>query len=76
MSGKITHEQQLRTFERKDDVPKPGDPKEEMSVSRPGHGLRSPEARQSEMSVSERGMQQESRQHNKHNEPPKGASKS
>ena len=63
-----TKEQFRRTLERKDDVPKPGDP---ASHPRPAAATArpvNPEARQSEMPVSRQGMHQES-QHNKHNDP-------
>lgn len=68
--GKKTHEQFVRTLERKDDVPKARE-MEQLEESYPagvGRGPRNPEARQSERLVSRRGMNQES-QHNKHNDP-------
>jgi hypothetical protein len=69
MQGKKTHEQQVRILERKSDVPSPhqnGGDFDAGSVA-----LRSPDqdARQSEFSVSRGGMNQESRDHNKHNDP-------
>ncbi len=65
MAGNKTHEQQLRTFERKDDVPRPGDPVADVDSS--SQTARNAKARQSEMPVSRGGMNQESRTHNKHN---------
>jgi hypothetical protein len=71
MPGKKTHEQQIRTFERKPDVPPDGrqmtaelakEVRERDRVSRPRG-----DARQSEFPVSSGGMNQESRDHNKHN---------
>jgi hypothetical protein len=73
MAGKKTHEQQLRTFERKDEVPRPGAPEADNVPSPVEAGPKHPEARRSEMPVSQQGMHQESRQHNKHNRPAKGA---
>jgi hypothetical protein len=68
--GRKTHEQILRTLERKDDVPK--EREMEMALaSEPGEAAKLPrnaEARQSEMAVSRRGMNQES-DHHKHNDP-------
>ena len=65
--GNKTHEQQLRSLERKDDMARPGDP----AISGGGAaGVQPPhdtDARQSEFSVSRGGMHQESRDHNKHN---------
>ncbi len=63
MQGKKTHEQQLRTLERKSDVPKPNELEIPESTShQPRSGIR-----ESEFAVSRRGMHQESRDHNKHN---------
>jgi hypothetical protein len=65
--GQKTHEQQLRTLERKDDMPKGNEPETTtagVSGVEPPHDK---EARQSEFSVSRGGMHQESRDHNKHN---------
>ncbi len=67
--GGTTTEQQKHMLERKDDVPKTteviiGDGTE-IPVGKPA---RHPEARASEFSVSRQGMNQESRQHNKHND--------
>ncbi|WP_137390568.1 hypothetical protein [Rhodoligotrophos defluvii] len=67
MAGSKTHEQQLRTFERKPDIPRPGEPgtdPNDVEIRTPDR-----EARQSEMPVSRGGMNQESRNHNKHNHP-------
>lgn len=66
MQGKKTHEQLVRTLEHKDEVRKPGDPAGAAGADH-GHPLRHPEARQSEFPVSRGGLNQESRQHNKHN---------
>ena len=67
--GKKTHEQFLRNLERKEDVPK----ETEMErLTEPSDVTRTPHARSarlSEMPVSQRGMHQESRDHNKHNNP-------
>ncbi|HEX3487557.1 MAG TPA: hypothetical protein VHT51_21045 [Micropepsaceae bacterium] len=66
MSGRKTHEQFTRNLERKpgiDDPIAPPKPKQ------PDRG-----ARESELPVSQRGMNQES-EHNKHNNPPQGAAK-
>ncbi len=70
MQAKKTHEQFLRGVERKDDVPKA----REAEAAKDGRPAvtRTPEdeeARQSEMAVSRGGMNQESRDHNKHNNP-------
>jgi hypothetical protein len=63
MQGPKTHEQQLRTLERRPDMPDarrqlkdPASPK-----------IRNPDARQSEFSVGQQGMNQES-DHDKHND--------
>ena len=66
MQGKKTHEQQLRILENKDDVPKPGDPKAPAPTAvKTADG----EERESEFPVSRGGLNQESRDHNKHNNP-------
>ena len=67
--GNKTHEQQLRILERKDDVPKAGDPEIAPDAAAGVQPPSDPEARQSEYSVSRGGMHQESRDHNKHNHP-------
>ena len=70
MQGNKTHEQFKRTAERKDDVPRPSEM--ENIAARPEQAsqtLQHEEARQSEFSVSRGGMNQESRDHNKHNNP-------
>jgi hypothetical protein len=67
--GNKTHEQFRRTLERKDDI---ADRQELESAGHPSGSTRTPRAdsaRQSEMPVSRRGMNQESRGHNKHNDP-------
>ena len=67
MQGNKTHEQLVRNLERKDDLPKPAEP-----AGGATPGARAPndaQARQSEMQVSRGGMNQESRDHNKHNNP-------
>ena len=66
MQGNKTHEQLLRTVEKKDDVRKPGDPANPAGADQ-AHPVRHPEARQSEFPVSRGGLTQESRHHNKHN---------
>lgn len=68
LQGRKTHEQHLRTLERKPDVPDRR--QEEASLSRPADGILPPlerEARQAEFPVSRGGLHQESRDHNKHN---------
>jgi hypothetical protein len=70
MAGNKTHEQQLRILEGKDDVPK--EREVEDAASRDATRSRTPhdrDARHSEMAVSRGGMHQESRDHNKHNNP-------
>jgi hypothetical protein len=68
MQGKKTHEQQVRTLERKDDVPSPNrsgaqkQAKVEMGTAKVARR----EGRQSEFPISSGGMNQES-DHNKHN---------
>ena len=64
MQGKKTHEQQLRILENKDDVPKPGENTGPTAAAPREAGS---EARDSEFAVSRGGMNQESRDHNKHN---------
>ena len=75
MQGPKTHEQQLRTLEKKPDVP---DRRQtEMALERAEDNSRlqrRPAARESEFPVSRSGMNQES-EHNKHNRTPKGAAK-
>lgn len=70
MSGNKTHEQQIRQFERKPDVPKTAHPSAHPEEEH-GRAPRDEDARESEHLVSRRGMNQESRQHNKHNDPEK-----
>ena len=64
MQGKKTHEQQLRILENKDDVPKPGEPQ---AAAAGDFRQAEREERDSEFPVSRGGMNQESRDHNKHN---------
>ena len=66
MQGKKTHEQQLRILENKDDVPKPGENTGPAPAAPREAGS---EARDSEFEVSRGGMNQESRDNNKHNNP-------
>ena len=66
VQGNKTHEQLLRTLEHKDDVPKRGDPANPAAQDQ-AKAVHHPEARQSEFPVSRGGLNQESRQHNKHN---------
>jgi len=68
MSGTKTHQEFIRTVERK--------PDSSASETGSGQGPRSPrrDARDSEFPVSTHGMNQES-SHNKHNREPKGAPK-
>lgn len=69
MVGRKTHEQQLRTLERKPDIP---DGRQmEAEIRSGGSGERHREAaatpRPTEHPVSHTGMNQEDRDHNKHN---------
>jgi hypothetical protein len=67
--GNKTHEQFQRSLERKDDV---ADRQELESTADQAGATRTPNARsarRSEMPVSRGGMNQESRDHNKHNDP-------
>ncbi|MFN4143638.1 hypothetical protein [Aestuariivirga sp.] len=70
MAGRKTHEQQIRTFERKGDYPD-GRREEEAASDIPARSTAGspshPDERQSEFPVSRRGMNQEST-HNKHND--------
>ncbi len=68
MQGKKTHEQMLRTLERKPDVP---DARVTDEAPEGGRVRRTPRrrVRMSEFPVSRGGMHQESRDHNKHNDP-------
>jgi hypothetical protein len=65
MQGNKTHEQFLRNLERKDDMAKPGEPMPGAAAGT--HPLNEDGARHSEFAVSRGGMNQESRDHNKHN---------
>jgi len=60
MQGPKTHEHQLRTLERKPDMPDGPAPASAPALQNPG-------ARQGEFPVSRQGMNQESN-HNKHND--------
>jgi hypothetical protein len=72
MQGKKTHEQQVRILERKGGPnPAPAPPPHAAGDHAPLH----PQARQTELAVSRGGMHQESRQHNKHNDPGQGEHK-
>jgi hypothetical protein len=68
--GKKTHEQHLRTLERKPDVPDARRQAAFPAANEKPHA-ESPKhaARQSEFPISPSGMHQESRDHNKHNDP-------
>jgi hypothetical protein len=68
MQGKKTHEQQLRIFERKTDVPSPDRSDAQRQADAIGRSAKvaKREGRQSEFPISARGMNQES-DHNKHN---------
>jgi len=71
LQGKKTHEQQLRTLERKPDVP---DQRQmEVAMERTGQDSTAHfpkrDVRRSEFPVSRGGLNQESRDHNKHNRP-------
>jgi hypothetical protein len=70
MAGRKTHEQQLRTFERKPDVPDARQMGAALDCAGDNKTARAPkrDARQSEFPVSSGGFHQES-DHNKHNEP-------
>ncbi|MBB5752048.1 hypothetical protein [Prosthecomicrobium pneumaticum] len=63
--GRITHEQQLRMLERKDDLPKAGEADAMLERTAEGdvppNPIKHPDARQSEFPVSRHGMNQESR---------------
>ncbi len=65
MQGNKMHEQFQRNLERKEDVPKPGEPRIEARDR--GHGPDRDDVRDSEFRVSRGGMNRESRDHNKHN---------
>jgi hypothetical protein len=67
--GDKTHEQHLRILERKDDMAKPGeiDLSDASAAAASAQVPKDPDARRSEMPVSRGGMNQESRDHNKHN---------
>ena len=70
MQGRKTHEQQLRILERKPDVPDAR--RTETAMKRAGRDAARQvrrSARASEFPVSRGGVNQESRDHNKHNRP-------
>jgi hypothetical protein len=71
LRGKKTHEQQVRMFERKPDVPDERQVEQELAHIPEKAGTKLPkhsDARQSEFPVSRGGLNQES-WHNKHNDP-------
>ena len=71
-----THEQFLRNLERKDDFPKEGEARAALENGPAGiNKMEDRDARQSEMPVSRQGMNQESRDHNKHNNPGQSGNK-
>jgi hypothetical protein len=75
MPGRKTHEQQVRMFERKPDVPDARATEAAMKhVGQDAANIPKRDIRQSEFPVSHQGMNQES-EHNKHNHPKKGARK-
>jgi hypothetical protein len=69
MQGKKTHEQQLRTLERKPDVPDARQTEAELQDAGQDDKVHRPDksARESEFPVSRGGVHQEDRDHNKHN---------
>jgi len=71
MPGNKTHEQQIRTFERKDDVPKQGEyPTQRSNADIAATSTRSSAQPPSQDDLGDRtghSGQQESRDHNKHN---------
>ena len=67
MQGKKTHEQTLRTLERKPDVADARQTDSGPGTVGGGHSTPDPGTRQSEFPISKGGMHQESRDHNKHN---------
>ena len=71
MQGKKTHEQTLRTLERKSDLPNGRRSRAEIEKSHGADRTKNPDrkARQCEFPVSRGGMNEESRDHNKHNDP-------
>ena len=64
MQGNKTHEQHQRILERKDEMGKTTEAGGQQEAGAQPHDR---DARQSEMPVSRGGMNQESRDHNKHN---------
>lgn len=72
MTGRKTHEQQIRTLERKPDLPdgrKAEAALHDGSAESGRHRQPQRSARASEFPVSRAGMNQESRDHSKHNRP-------
>jgi hypothetical protein len=70
--GRKTHEQQIRTFERKPDVPDRRQTEaamQESGVEGRAHFSPRQDIRPTEFPVSRTGLNQESRDHNKHNRP-------
>jgi hypothetical protein len=69
MQGNKTHEQFQRSLERKDDMRKVTEMQGRVRPDGrlPSHLPHAPDARQSEFAVSFEGMNQESRDHHKHN---------
>ena len=69
--GRKTHEQQIRTLERKPDMPdarQTAAEKKSIAEDAHAHPVKR-RARQSEFPVSRGGLNQEDRNHNKHNDP-------
>jgi hypothetical protein len=73
MPGNKTHEQQLRTFERKDDAPKVGEPATHLSnaeiAEQASRTSAAPPSRSQEGYATGHSGNVESRDHNKHNNP-------
>jgi len=68
VSGDKTHEQQLRMFERKPDVPDPRRTAEALQEEHSGPAeATADEPRDEKYPVSPQGLHQENRDHNKHN---------
>jgi hypothetical protein len=72
MPGRKTHEQQIRTLERKSDVPDRRQTEAALEDGGGNHHSPTPrreDIRPTEFPVSRAGLNQESRDHNKHNRP-------
>jgi hypothetical protein len=71
MQGKKTHEQTIRMLERKTDIPDARLNRPEIEESLGTDRAKDPDrkARRSEFPISRGGMNEESRDHNKHNDP-------